>query len=186
MDRLIPLLRPMPTKTKSKSQPGPAAWKRIRLFAMDVDGVLTDGTVQIFADGNECKSFSILDGTGIVRLIKSGIAVAWISGRASQATTRRAQELRVPHLIQGRTDKRAALEELAARLGLTAAECVYMGDDDFDAPAIAWAGIGAAPCESMPAALAAAAFVPRRPAGRGAVREVCEQILRARGLTFTT
>ena len=115
-----------------------------------------------------------------------GESSAWISGRASQAPTLRAQELRVPPRIHGRTDKRAALEELAARLGLTAAECVYMGDDDFDAPAIAWAGIGAAPCESMPAALAAAAFVPRRLAGRGAVRDVCEQILRARGLTFST
>ena len=152
---------------------------------MDVDGVLTDGTVQIFSDGVESKIFSILDGTGIVRLIRSGIAVAWISGRASAATTRRAQELRVPHLIQGRTDKREALQELAAQLGLAAAECVYMGDDDFDAPAIAWAGIGTAPLEAMPAALAVADFKPRRPAGHGAVREVCEQILTARGLRFS-
>jgi len=152
---------------------------------MDVDGVLTDGTVQIFSDGVESKTFSILDGTGLVRLIRSGIAVAWISGRASAATTRRAQELRVPHLIQGRTDKGAALQELAAQLGLTATECVYMGDDDFDAPAIAWAGIGTAPPEAMPAALAVADFKPRRPAGHGAVREVCEQILTAHGLRFS-
>jgi 3-deoxy-D-manno-octulosonate 8-phosphate phosphatase (KDO 8-P phosphatase) len=173
----------MPAQSKienRKSKIRPAAWARIRLFAMDVDGVLTDGTVLISSDGTEAKAFSIFDGTGIIRLHRAGLAVAWISGRASGATARRAQELKVPHLIQGRTDKLAALQELSTQLGLGAAQCVYMGDDDIDAPAIAWAGIGAAPPEAMPAALAAAGFVARRPAGRGAVREVCEQILAAR------
>jgi 3-deoxy-D-manno-octulosonate 8-phosphate phosphatase (KDO 8-P phosphatase) len=172
---------PAPSKIKNrKSKIRPSAWARIRLFAMDVDGVLTDGTVLISSDGTEAKAFSIFDGTGIIRLNRAGIAVAWISGRASGATARRAQELKIPHLIQGRIDKLAALQELAAQLGLTAAQCAYMGDDDIDAPAIAWAGIGAAPLEAMPAALAAADFVARRPAGRGAVRDVCEQILAAR------
>jgi 3-deoxy-D-manno-octulosonate 8-phosphate phosphatase (KDO 8-P phosphatase) len=171
---------PAPSKIKiRKSKIRPAAWARIRLFAMDVDGVLTDGTVLISSDGTEAKAFSILDGLGIVRLNRAGIAVAWISGRVSGATVRRAQELKIPHLIQGRTDKLAALQELAARLRVTAAQCAYMGDDDIDAPAIAWAGIGATPPEAMPAALAAAGFVAGRPAGRGAVREVCEQILAA-------
>ena len=155
------------------------SWSVLRLFAMDVDGVLTDGTVQISSDGTETKSFSILDGLGLVRLNKAGIAVAWISGRPSGATTARATELKVPHLIQGRTDKLAALQELAAALGLTAAQCAYMGDDDIDAPAIAWAGIGIAPAGAMPAALAAADIVPARPAGLGAVREICEHILAA-------
>ena len=158
----------------------PSRWSAIRLFAMDVDGVLTDGTVQIASDGSDAKSFSILDGMGIARLLRAGVAVAWISGRASGATTVRAAELKVPHLIQGRTDKLTVLQELAAQLGLTAAHCVYMGDDDIDAPAIAWAGIGVAPAGSMPAALAAADLVPDRPAGRGAVREICEHILAAR------
>ena len=147
---------------------------------MDVDGVLTDGTVQISSDGTESKSFSILDGLGLVRLRQAGIAVAWISGRASGATTARATELKIPHVIQGRTDKLPALQELAATLGLTAAQCAYMGDDDIDAPAIAWAGIGIAPAGSMPAALAAADLVPQRPAGRGAVREICEHLLAAK------
>ena len=172
---------PAPSKIKNlKAKIRPVAWARIRLFAMDVDGVLTDGTVLISSDGTEAKAFSIFDGTGIIRLSRAGIAVAWISGRASGATARRAQELKIPHLIQGRIDKLSALQELAAQLGLAAAQCAYMGDDDIDAPAIAWAGIGAAPSEAMPAALAAAGFVARRPAGRGAVRDVCEQILAAR------
>ncbi|MBI5767401.1 MAG: HAD-IIIA family hydrolase [Verrucomicrobia bacterium] len=154
-------------------------WAAIRLFAMDVDGVLTDGTVQISSDGTEAKSFSILDGMGLKRLEKAGVAVAWISGRASGATTARATELKIPHVIQGRTDKLVALQELAAQLGLTAAQCVYMGDDDIDTPAIAWAGIGVAPGGAMPSALAAADLVPKRAAGHGAVREVCDHILAA-------
>lgn len=168
----------MPKSTQKKISA--KRWAAIRLFAMDVDGVLTDGTIHVSSDGTETKTFSILDGMGIMRLHRAGIAVAWISGRASGATTIRATELKVPHLIQGRTDKIVALQELATTLGLTAAQCVYMGDDEIDAPAIKWAGIGVAPTASMPAALAAADCIPVRPAGLGAVREICEHILAAR------
>lgn len=173
----------MPTRpTKSKKSKIPAArWAGIRLFAMDVDGVLTDGTVEIHSDGTESKEFSILDGMGLVRLRLAGVAVAWISGRASGATTARATELKIPHLVQGRTDKLMALQELTSQLGLPPSQVCYMGDDDIDAPAIDWAGIGVAPATSMPAALKVADFVPARPAGRGAVREVCEQILSRQG-----
>src|SRR5882757_7424318 len=118
----------------AKSYIDPSRWAAVRLFAMDVDGILTDGTVLISSDGSEAKNFSILDGLGLKRLEKAGIIVAWISGRASGATTARATELKIPHVIQGRTDKIAALQELAAKLGLTPAQCVYMGDDDIDAP----------------------------------------------------
>jgi 3-deoxy-D-manno-octulosonate 8-phosphate phosphatase (KDO 8-P phosphatase) len=161
----------------TENPPSPADWARVALLALDVDGVLTDGTILVASDGTESKVFSILDGMGLVRLIRAGIPVAWISGRPSEATTVRARELKVPHLIQGRTDKLAALQELARQLGLAAGQCCYMGDDDIDAPAMAWAGIGASVPDAMPAALAAARFVSRRPAGRGAVREVCELIL---------
>jgi len=152
----------------------------VRLFAMDVDGVLTDGTVSISSDGAESKAFSILDGMGLKRLQHAGILTAWISGRLSGATTVRAKELTIPHLVQNRVDKISALQEIAAELGFTAAECAYMGDDEIDAPAIAWAGIGIAPHEAMPAAIAAADYITERPAGRGAVREVCELLLAAR------
>ncbi|MFA5263436.1 MAG: HAD hydrolase family protein, partial [Opitutaceae bacterium] len=131
------------------------------------------------SDGGEAKTFSILDGMGLVKLAQAGVAVAWISGRPSEATAIRARELRIPLLVQGRTDKLASLQELAKQLGLKTGECAYMGDDDIDAPAIAWAGVGVAPSNAMPSALEAAAFVPKRPAGRGAVREVCEMILKA-------
>ena len=167
-------------QSKIENQKSKIDWSAIRLFAMDVDGVLTDGTVRISSDGTEAKSFSVLDGLGLRRLAHAGITTAWISGRASGATTVRATELRIPHLIQGRTDKLAALRELAAKLALAPAQCAYMGDDDIDASAMAWAGIGIAPPGAMPAALAAAAYVTQRPAGLGAVREVCELLLAAR------
>ncbi len=157
-----------------------AKWARIRLFAMDVDGVLTDGTVQICSDGSESKSFSILDGMGLKRLADAGITVAWISGRPSRATTVRAAELRIPHVVQGRTDKLAALQDLARRLRLEPAAVAYMGDDDIDAPALVWAGIGVSVPGAMPTAVAAARYVTTRYPGHGAVREVCEHLLAAR------
>ena len=160
-----------------------ARWAAIRLFAMDVDGVLTDGSIYVSSDGAEMKRFSVLDGMGLARLRQAGVAVAWISGRESGATTRRAAELKIAHLVQGRTDKLAALQELAARLRRRPAACAYMGDDDIDAPALAWAGIGISVPGAMPAALKAADYVTRRPAGRGAVREICELLLRSRGLS---
>lgn len=155
----------------------PARWAAIRLLATDVDGVLTDGSIHIASDGTETKTFSVLDGLGMVRLLRDDVPVAWISGRASGATTVRANELRIPHVIQGRVDKHAALAELAATLGLTPAQCVYVGDDDIDAGALRWAGIGVTVPDAMPAALAAADCVTTRGAGRGAIREVCEHIL---------
>jgi 3-deoxy-D-manno-octulosonate 8-phosphate phosphatase (KDO 8-P phosphatase) len=152
-------------------------WAAIRFFAMDVDGVLTDGTVHISSNGTEAKSFSILDGMGLRQLDRAGIITAWISGRPSGATTARANELKIPHVVQGRIDKLVALQELAHQLGLEAQQCIYMGDDSIDAAAMAWASIGIAPPEGMPEALAAADYITRRPAGRGAVREICELLL---------
>jgi 3-deoxy-D-manno-octulosonate 8-phosphate phosphatase (KDO 8-P phosphatase) len=148
---------------------------------MDVDGVLTDGTVFVSSDGTETKRFSIIDGLGLALVRDRGLALAWISGRQSGATTIRATELRIPHVIQGRHDKLAALTELAGRLGLPLEACAYMGDDIIDAPALAAAGIGISVPDAAPAALAAADYVTRRRAGHGAVREVCDFLLAAPG-----
>ncbi len=159
----------------------PARWAGVRLLAMDVDGVLTDGTVQVGSDGSEAKTFSIIDGLGMKRVLAKGIPVAWISGRASKATTVRAGELGISHVIQGRTDKIDALRELARSLKVEQAQCIYIGDDDIDAPAIKWAGIGIAVPDAAPEAVDAAAYITRRAAGHGAVREVCDHILAAAG-----
>ncbi len=162
----------------------PERWRAVRLFAMDVDGVLTDGTLRISSDGTETKLFHVLDGMGLARLLRSDIQVAWISGRASGATSVRAAELKIPHVIQGRTDKHLALQELARTLSLPHDQIAYIGDDDIDAAALRWAGIGVSVPDAMPAALEAAHYITRRRAGYGAVREVCEHILQARGLRF--
>lgn len=161
--------------------PAPSAWSRIKLFAMDVDGILTDGTVLISSDGTEAKRFSILDGLGLARLRDTGFPLAWISGRASGATTARATELKIPHVIQGRIDKLAALTELAARLGLPLSACAYMGDDVIDVPALRAAGLGISVPGAIADARAAADYITKRPAGLGAVREVCDHLFAAHG-----
>ncbi len=157
-----------------------ADWARIRLFAMDVDGVLTDGTVSVFSNGIEGKNFSILDGLGLKRLAAAGITVAWISGRVSEATAVRATELEVPHLFQGSREKREILQELAAQLNCQPDQVCYMGDDIVDLHAMAWAGIAVSVPNATPEALAAAQVVTKRTGGHGAVREICDHILQAR------
>ena len=154
-------------------------WARVRLFAMDVDGILTDGTVIVSSDGTEAKRFSIIDGLGLKLLHGTGIELAWISGRVSGATTIRATELMVPHVIQGRRDKLEALTALAAELGIALRDCAYMGDDKIDAPAIAAAGIGITVPSALPEAHAVADYVTRRAAGLGAVREICDFLMDA-------
>ena len=181
------MARSLRKSTSLRPPPGPAAarWAAVRLFAMDVDGVLTDGRVAISSDGTEAKQFSILDGFGLVRLARAGVHIAWISGRASGSTTARATELKIQHVLQGRVDKGVALKELAEQLGLSAEKCAYIGDDTIDVSAIAWAGIGIAVPNGMPSAQKAARLTTRRSGGFGAVREVCEQIAAAKGLSLS-
>ena len=166
---------------RKSSRPSAARWARIRLFAMDVDGILTDGTVLISSNGTEAKRFSILDGLGLARLRDAGFPLAWISGRASGATTARATELKIPHVIQGRIDKLTALTELAASLGLPLSACAYMGDDVIDVPALRAAGLGISVPGAIAEARAAADYITKRPAGLGAVREVCDHLLATHG-----
>lgn len=155
-------------------------WSRLKLLATDVDGVLTDGGIHVSSDGVETKTFSVLDGLGMVRLLRDDCMVAWISGRASGATSVRAKELKIPHIIQGRADKETALSELATALGFSADECAYVGDDDIDAGALRWAGIGITVPDAIDSAIAASDCMTKRRAGHGAIREVCDQMLRHR------
>jgi 3-deoxy-D-manno-octulosonate 8-phosphate phosphatase (KDO 8-P phosphatase) len=160
-----------------------ARWAAIKLLATDVDGVLTDGSIHVSSDGTETKTFNVLDGLGMVRLLRDDVVVAWISGRASGATTVRGTELKISHIIQGRADKETALGELTTELGFTAAECVYVGDDDIDAGALRWASIGVTVPDAMPSAVDAADCTTIRRAGHGAIREICEHILQHRSQT---
>lgn len=155
-------------------------WEKIKLLVLDVDGVLTDGTVFVGPDGYELKQFCVLDGLGLICVRKVGVSLAVISGRLSPATTSRMNELSFDHIIQGRKDKRSALEDLAEQLGVDSQAICYMGDDVIDVPAIEYAGIGVSPPNGVPMALESADYVTKITGGLGAVREVCDRILESR------
>lgn len=151
----------------------------LRLLALDVDGVLTDGRLYYGNDGEELKAFNIKDGLGIKLLQRAGVQVALITGRRSRIVERRAAELGIERVVQGREDKRRALEELCEELGLSLSVCAYMGDDLPDLGALRAAAIGLAPADAADAVAAAADWQSRFNGGAGAVREACEQLLHA-------
>ncbi len=153
----------------------------VRLLALDVDGVLTDGLIYYGNCGEELKTFNIKDGLGIKMLQKAGVKVAIITGRQSQIVARRAQELGIEDVIQGRDDKRQALLELCQHHGIGIEECAYMGDDLPDLGAITAAGLGMTVADASDAVRDAAQWRSRFNGGCGAVREACEFILSARG-----
>jgi 3-deoxy-D-manno-octulosonate 8-phosphate phosphatase (KDO 8-P phosphatase) len=153
---------------------------RIRLAVFDVDGVFTDGRLYYGPDGTEFKAFHTRDGHGIKELIRSGVQVAVISGRRSDAVTRRMQELGVAHVFQGCDDKLPVFEQLLAQLGIVAEDTACVGDDSPDLPLIQRAGLGIAVSDAHPSVRAAALLTTRAAGGEGAVREVCDMILAAR------
>ena len=153
----------------------------VRLLALDVDGILTDGRVYYGNSGEELKAFNIKDGLGIKLLQRSGVQVAIITGRQSEIVARRARELGIEAVIQGREDKQLALQELCRQQHLTLADCAYMGDDLPDLSAIMAAGLGLTVADASASVRAAADWSSTLNGGCGAVREACEFILRARG-----
>ena len=153
----------------------------LRLAIFDVDGVMTDGTLYIGAAGEAFKAFNILDGHGVKMLQHAGIATAIISGRDSAAVTHRAKELGIGHVCQGISDKVAAFEALARKVGVTAEQCAFVGDDLPDLPVMRRCGLAVAVCNAVDAVKRCAHYVTRAHGGRGAVREFCEMLLEARG-----
>jgi 3-deoxy-D-manno-octulosonate 8-phosphate phosphatase (KDO 8-P phosphatase) len=149
----------------------------IRLLVLDVDGVLTDGRLYFGPRGEALKAFHVRDGVGLKQLQRAGLAVAVISGRRSPIVTARCRELGVRHVLQGVSDKLAALMRLLARLKLTPAACACVGDDLPDVPVMRAAALSFAVADAHRAARRAADIVTRLPGGRGAVREVCDHLL---------
>jgi 3-deoxy-D-manno-octulosonate 8-phosphate phosphatase (KDO 8-P phosphatase) len=164
----------------SSEQQHPKA-RNVRLLVLDVDGVLTDGRLLFGNAGEELKAFDIQDGLGIKLLARGGVATAIITGRRSALVARRAQELGIQHLLQGREDKQQALIELCADLSLSLAETAYMGDDLPDLGAIRTAGFGIAPANAHWFVARHADHRTARSGGNGAVREACELILASQG-----
>ena len=152
----------------------------IRLAAFDVDGVFTDGRFYLSDEGVELKAFNTQDGFGIRQLLDAGVEVAVISGRRSAAVERRMQELGVGHVVQGCKDKVEALDQLVAQLGLTAADCAYVGDDVPDLPLLGHVGYSIAVANAVQPVRDACDYTTKASGGFGAVREVCELLLTAR------
>lgn len=153
--------------------------RQVRLLVLDVDGVLSDGGLHYANSGEETKTFCTPDGLGIKMLQGQGIGVAIITGRSSQIVERRARELGIEQLIQGRDDKLTALREMLPELGLTADDVAYMGDDLPDLAAIQACALGMTPADGDEFVANFADWRSQRPGGRGAVREACEFILNA-------
>ncbi len=153
--------------------------KKIKLLALDVDGVLTDGSINIGAEGECFKGFNAKDGLGISCAMRNGVQIAIITGRSSAIIHHRAQELGITLLHEGVKDKYAELQSLAQELELQPEEVAYMGDDLNDLPAFQAAGVALAPADAVPEVAASADFVMQRRGGAGAVREAIEMLLRA-------
>ena len=145
--------------------------QQIRLLAMDVDGVLTDGSLNIGAEGELFKAFNAKDGMGISLAMRNGLEIALITGRRSEIIHRRAEELGITLLYEGVKDKALQLKQIAAERGISLDEIAYMGDDLNDLPAMVQAGISFAPADAAKDVLKAVNAVASCNGGRGAVRE---------------
>lgn len=153
----------------------------IRLLAMDVDGVLTDGSILFTGGGTESKQFHVADGLGIRLALEAGLVVVWISSRMSEAVAQRAAELKVSHLYQNVDNKSKALAELIGAYTLQTDNVAYIGDDLNDLPAYSLAGVKFAPANAVSEIKGIADFVTEKRGGEGAVREVCDVLLKAQG-----
>ncbi len=160
--------------------------KHIRLLALDVDGVLTDGSINLDDNGVETKRFSVRDGQGLAAWVKMGFEVAIITRRSGQALQHRCRELGITRIVQGSLDKSAALDQLIKDTGIPAAQIAYVGDDWPDMPPLRRVGLPIAPADADPRVKELAAIVTTTPGGRGAVREAIEHILAAQGLLQKT
>jgi len=155
--------------------------RHIRLLLLDVDGVLTDGAVSIDSAGGESKAFFIRDGISLIWARREGMDVGLLSGRNSATTTRRAAELGISIVSQGGTDKRVGYAEILTAHGYADADVAYMGDDVLDLPVLGRVGLSTAPADAVDEVRSRVHWVSRHAGGRGAVRELVEMVLRAKG-----
>ena len=154
---------------------------RIRLLALDVDGVLTDGKLYFDNSGNEMKTFCTRDGLGMKALQQFGIRLAIITGRTSGVVTRRAEELGVNFVYQGQSDKLETFHLMLRESGVEAAEICYAGDDWVDIPLLDRVGLAVTVADADSLVKTRAHWVTSRGGGQGAVREICDLILHAQG-----
>ena len=175
----MPIARKRTRGAMSTRPSATAVLRRIRLFAMDVDGVLTDAGMYYSESGEELKKFNTRDGMGIKLLQRAGLITALITMEETKLVTRRAEKLAIPEVHQGARDKLAVMREMVARHGLTLQEVAYIGDDVNDLEALRAVGFSAAPADAMPSVLQAVHYICAKKGGEGAVREVADLILAA-------
>ncbi|HVG29802.1 MAG TPA: HAD hydrolase family protein [Pyrinomonadaceae bacterium] len=154
---------------------------RVKLLLLDCDGVLTDGRITLLGDGDEQKSFHTRDGHGLVLLHRAGLQSGVISGRTSSALERRARDLGIRHVRQGTHDKIVEFREVLAAAGVSEEETAFVGDDVTDIPLMRRCVLAVAVADATGDTRASAHYVTRLAGGFGAVREVCELILKAQG-----
>jgi 3-deoxy-D-manno-octulosonate 8-phosphate phosphatase (KDO 8-P phosphatase) len=162
----------------------PADPSSIELFIFDVDGVLTDGSINISDDGSETKRFHVRDGYGFRLWLDAGLKIAIITGRSGDALKHRMQSLGIDDsmMIQGSRDKSDALDIIIERTGIEPAKIGYMGDDWPDLPALQRVGLAICPCDAEPEVHAVCSLITKRAAGSGAAREAIAHVLNAKGL----
>ncbi len=154
---------------------------RIKLLLLDVDGVLTDGRIIYDNQGNELKAFDVKDGHGLKLVQRAGIKTGIITGRSSEVVKKRAAELGFDILYQGALNKLDPYKEILAEYGLSDDEVAYVGDDVVDLPILRRVGFSATVADAVEDVLPLVDFVTKRPGGRGAVREICDMLVRASG-----
>lgn len=155
--------------------------REVRLLILDVDGVLTDGSLFLGDGGEQYKAFHSRDGHGMRMAQQGGLELAVLTGRNSEVVLHRMRDLGVRHLLQGRRDKGEALAELLAQTGFAPEQSAFVGDDVVDLPAMRRVGLGIAVADAHPLVLEHADWHTRERGGRGAVREICETLLAAQG-----
>ena len=153
--------------------------QQIKLIIFDVDGVLTDGKLYFGDAGEIMKAFHSLDGIGIKMLLNNDIEVALITGRQSKIVSARADELGIKHLYQGQLNKLNAFADCLAKLNVAAANTAYMGDDIIDLPVMQQVCLSIAPANALDEVKSNSIWVTKHHGGDGAVREVCNTILKA-------
>ena len=158
------------------------AAKKIKLLILDVDGVLTDGSIILDNHGNELKFFHVRDGHGIKMLMLAGVHVALITGRQSQVVEKRADELGIRDVFQKCYDKKIAYDELIRKYSLDDSEIAYVGDDIVDIPILKKVGFPVVVADAHEEVKAFAHMITTKEGGRGAVREICDLLLQAKGL----
>lgn len=153
----------------------------IRLLVLDVDGVLTDGQLFLGDAGEQYKAFHSRDGHGLRLVLRAGLELAILTGRQSEVVRHRMQDLGIRHIRQGCSDKGQGIAEILADLGVSADATAYVGDDVIDLPAMRRVGLAIAVADAHPLVRKHADWNTQAPGGRGAVREVCDEILEAQG-----